>query len=104
MTTATMTRDVPFAEYLAIDALHFGALKVLDLSPLHYRHHLRAPREESEAMTLGRLVHGLVLSGVAPEDVAFYDGPVRRGKVWEAFAAEHAGKSIVLKSQMAAAS
>lgn len=91
---ATLTRGVPFADYLALAGEHFSSLKWLDMSPLHYRHALAHPVGESGAMTLGRLTHAIVLTPELPVDVAIYEG-TRRGRRWETFQAEHAGQTIL---------
>lgn len=49
-------------DYARIDAVNISTLKDLSrLSPLHYRHRLRTPREDSPALAFGRLVHCAVL-------------------------------------------
>lgn len=97
-------RGMSFGDYLAIEAAHFSTLKALDVSPLHYRHALhRDASEETDAMALGRIVHAMVLTGALPEDMALYEGKTRRGKEWEAFKAEHLGKTITRKSELTTA-
>lgn len=100
---ATITHGVSFADYCAIDALNFSALRHVETSPLHYRRARDFARRDSKAMQLGRLVHALILCPEAPPDVAIYEGKVKSGKVWDAFEAEHAGAFIVRRDELAKA-
>jgi hypothetical protein len=53
---------------------------------------------------IGKLVHQLFLEPhKAFENFAIYPGAVRRGKEWNAFKAEHEGKSILIQSEAALA-
>lgn len=95
----TITKDVPFAEYLARDSVHFSALKQIDISPATY---LRAAkgRSDTAALLVGRATHALVLEpDTASASVVVYPGAVRRGKAWDEFAAEHADKTILTRAQ-----
>jgi hypothetical protein len=90
-------------------------------SPLHYLHACENAREDSDTFRLGRLTHTLVLepARVASEYVVWdmdaaertlASMPVgkkppsltdkRRGKIWDAFEAAHAGLTIVTAEQM----
>lgn len=100
----SITKALPFDRYRALDAVHFGTLKHLDVSPLHYRHALSRPDVETDAMRLGRIVHAMILTGSLPDDMAAFDGKARRGKAWSAFVAEHEGKSVVRKVDLQVAS
>lgn len=52
----------PFAEYLAHPGVNISTLKeIWRMSPKHYQHLLRTPREDSAAFAFGRLVHVRVL-------------------------------------------
>jgi hypothetical protein len=83
------------AAYDAIAAVRWSHLKHMDRSPLHYRHATTAPRRDTPAFRFGRAVHVLCLE---PErwaaDYVTWDG-IRRGKSWDAFEAEHAGREIL---------
>lgn len=50
-----------FSDYLAIDAEHWTALKVILDSPLAYAAAKKAPRVDTAAMAIGRAVHVAVL-------------------------------------------
>lgn len=105
MTThsAKMTHGLPFDAYLALPSMHFSALRHIDKSPLHYRHALAHDRADTTALRVGRAAHALILSGNAPADVAVYEGPVRRGRAWDAFAAENEARLILNRSELARA-
>lgn len=76
--------------------VHFTTLKAISKSPLHYLTALGG-REDTAAMRLGRLVHTIVLGG--PPSVV-WNGD-RRGKAWESFAEENAGREIVTQKEVA---
>lgn len=100
--------DVPYSDYEAERALRVSALKLLDRSPAHYR---AAPWTETAALRLGTAAHAAVLE---PErfaaDFAVWDrrtdsgrSAPRSGKAWDAFQAEHAGRTIITESERAQA-
>jgi len=75
-------------------SVRFSRLKQIAQSPAHYRY--AADRADdaspgSPAMARGRAVHAVVLG----TPYAVWDGPVRRGKEWDAFALEHAGVPVM---------
>ena len=72
--------------------VRFSRLKLMQLSPAHYRD---ATVEETSAMERGTAVHSILLGG-AP--VMYYPGPVRRGKEWDAFEAANAHAQILTRS------
>ena len=78
--------------------VRFSNLRLMAKSPAHYRAALDGEREDTLAMRLGRLVHALVLGG----DYLVWDG-TRRGKEWDRFAEENAGREIVTASELAQA-
>lgn len=57
----SIVHDMPFADYLAMDALSCSALKHFARSPAHYVAYKSQPQKDSPAFRLGRLVHGMVL-------------------------------------------
>lgn len=59
------------------EPLHFSRLKLMALSPAHYRHGYRT---ETRALGFGTIVHALVLGG----DAIVFDGE-RKGAAWSAF-------------------
>lgn len=64
--------------------LHFSALKLMAMSPAHYK---AGPQRDTRAMSFGTLVHALILGG----EVVVYDGE-RKGAGWHAFKALVAGE------------
>lgn len=70
--------------------LRFSTLKYMAQSPAHFRHACEHQLEPSRAMRIGTGTHAALLGG----SVAVYDG-TRRGKAWDAFAAENAGRDIL---------
>lgn len=58
-------RSIPFADYLALDAVSKSRLDPLcDGTPAHCYDAMIAPREETEALLIGRAYHTLTLEGV----------------------------------------
>lgn len=76
--------------------VRWSTLKAMGRSPAHYLEGLLRPRERNRALDVGTIVHDMVLGG-GPE-VVVYPGAQRRGKAWDAFELEHAGKLIVTPS------
>lgn len=89
-----------YAEYRALEAVNISSLLHLAKSPLHYRHALEHGGKESAALTAGRLVHMAVLE---PDryaaEVAIWDGAVRRGKAWDQWQLDNAGKVHATESE-----
>ena len=69
---------LPFADYLAIDALSASGMKRLLQSPLHYQADRLVARKPSAAMNFGIAAHLLTLEPdrFALEDAAATDGVV----------------------------
>ena len=100
-----MTR-LTFDEYRASPGLNISALKHLRHSPQMFIHRLENP-DSSPAMQFGTLAHLLTLEPSRSDEVVPWTkrsetGAMspRRGKDWEAFKAEHAGKLIVTLDEM----
>jgi hypothetical protein len=70
--------------------VRFSRLKNMSRSPAHYLHSLTA-EYDSKAMRLGRLTHHLVFG---TSGYVVFPGGARRGKTWDAFAADHSGLDI----------
>lgn len=94
-------------EYDLIDAVNYSTLKEIAKSPLHYRHRLLNPKEQTRAMELGTAGHVTVLE---PERVielyAVYEGTKKRNSTeWKEFeaAADKEGKTALKRSEMNAA-
>jgi hypothetical protein len=92
----------PREQYDAIKAVSVTRLKELKRSPQHYAHFLEHPKR-TDALTLGTATHVAVLE---PErfskDFAIWNRRTeadamapRRGKAWDEFCNEHAGKTIL---------
>ncbi len=77
-----------------------SGLKQLLRSPAHYQAYLKAPDKDSEARRFGRAVHALLLEAQVFNDkfTVWTDG-ARRGKKYDEFAAQHAGKTILNESE-----
>jgi exodeoxyribonuclease VIII len=89
---------LPFPAYLSLHAAHFSAIKEIDVGPEHYAHALANEREETDALRAGRAVHSLILTPDAG-DVVIWTGKARRGKAWDEFAEEHAGRTILTDAE-----
>lgn len=76
--------------------IRYSHLRAIARSPMHYRAAVEAPREQTPAMRMGTIVHGLVLGGGT---TVVYDGE-RRGKAWAEFAAAHEGREIVTAAEV----
>lgn len=82
-----------YADYDRIEAVRASRLKRMAQSPLHYR-----DAHDSDTAERGflRAIHCLILQPDRyGEQFAVFDGKVRRGKAFDAFEAEHAGKTIL---------
>ena len=81
--------------------------KILDYydgSPRLYRYALGHRTEATDAMVLGLAFHTLALEPETFDDCyAVWDGARRYGKVWDAFVAEHEGKTILRAKDIAKA-
>lgn len=89
--------------YEDIDAVNWSTLRYMKQSPLHYKHAVDNPREDTTRFGIGRAIHTAILQ---PErltlDYVVFDGARRAGKAWDAFEAENAGKTILKRDEMAA--
>jgi hypothetical protein len=96
--------DLSYDDYADIAAVRWSDLRLLDESALKYRHGLTHPREDTAALSLGRLTHTAVLEPeLIDSDYAVYLGAVFRGREYDAFVDEHPGKTIVHVIEMAEA-
>lgn len=83
------------SEYAAIAGINWSALKHMRESPIAYLTAKQAPQKDSDALTLGRLMHAMVFEPlVVSEEYAIWDGD-RRGKEWAEFKAKNEGLTIV---------
>lgn len=103
----TITRNIPEAEYRAIDAINVSALVHMDRSPAHFIHAYRHPTR-SAAMDLGTLAHMAILEPRRFGSEVVRGAPInpktgepygRDTKAWSAFEAEHPGKRFVTDAE-----
>jgi exodeoxyribonuclease VIII len=95
-------RQEPDADYRAAHGLNWSRLKVLDKSPLHYKHAIDHPRADTPALSLGRAFHAALLE---PDRYAaeFRVWPgSRAGRVWEAVQANLSADRVVFFADVAA--
>ena len=92
------------SNYFDIDAVNWSTLKLMRDSPLHYKHYLAEPFEQTPQMALGRVTHTLVFEPeLFDDEYVVWECGDRRGKEWAEFKAEHASKTIFKPAEMAAA-
>ena len=90
-------------DYERIPAANFSTLKEIlpPKTPAHYRQKLLGQDVDTTPKKLGRCKHMAVFE---PErfkaSIAVWDGKVRNGKVWKAFAKANAGLEILTKSEV----
>lgn len=92
-------------EYDRIRAVNQSSLKpLIQKSPKHYAHKRTHPFASTRSQFRGTAAHSAVLE---PEkfaaDYAVYGGPRRSGKVWDAFEAANASKTILKEEEHAEA-
>jgi len=93
-------------DYRAVKAINISSLKYMRHSPSMYQYRLQHA-QESDSMAFGTLAHLLTLEPHRFErDVAVWTSRTeagamspRRGKAWDAFVAEHAGKTLVTENE-----
>jgi len=77
---------IRFEQYDLIERVRWSELKEMKRSPAHYRHRKLQPREDTDALKLGRAVH---LAAFEPERFrhryVVWDMGTRRGKDWDSF-------------------
>lgn len=82
-------------DYFGIDAVNWSTLKYMRESPMHYRHALAVPREDTPAFALGRVTHTLVFEPEKFEaEYVIWEGGKRQGKEWTAFRDDHPDQTI----------
>ena len=90
----SMSTDDTYAAYAAQRGLNWSRLKLARTSALHF--HATPPRPDTSTLGMLRAVHSLVLE---PEnfdrDFAVWTGKTRRGKAFDEFNEQHAGKTIL---------
>jgi hypothetical protein len=87
-------------EYDRLPRVNWSNLKLLDISPAHYRQALLTPWEDSDFKKLGRACHIAVYE---PElfnsKCVVWHGKARRGVDWEKFVDEHPDDEILTEHQ-----
>ena len=85
------------------EPIHWSTLKSIARSPAHYLWAASHQFVATASMRIGTAVHSIILGESTP--VRVFDGAARRGKEWQAFAAEitDARTTILLRSEMAIA-
>jgi exodeoxyribonuclease VIII len=103
---AELIHNLPFADYLAIDAVSNSGLKHFARSPAHYRHAIANQKPSTPTQALGTHVHGLLLEpdayryAVAPT----VDKRTKAGKAeLSAFISASKGAHVVSEEQHALA-
>lgn len=77
-----------------------SALKKMLRSPAHYRAYLNEEDKDTAARMFGRAVHALLLERPRfPDKFAIWTGGRRVGKVFDAFEAANAGKTILTEDE-----
>jgi hypothetical protein len=101
ITYPSIRTDVDRAAYDGIkDAVNWSKLKWFGRTPLHFRHYLNEPPDDTDDMKVGRCLHIGVFEPERYESaVVVWDGGRRAGKDWEAFKALHAGKEILTENE-----
>ncbi len=79
--------------------VHFSQLKAMARSPRHYAHACKSQNEPTRAMRVGTAVHHRVLGERSDRPLEVFPGAVRRGKEWDAFAAERSMTEILTQPE-----
>lgn len=91
-----MTQDfwpnLSYEQYDQIDALRFSDLKWLERSPQAYIYHRDNKMPPTQPMIIGNAAHKAILEPTCTE-FAVFTGPVRRGKIYDAWKEQNAHKT-----------
>lgn len=86
--------------YDNIDAIRWSVLKHARVSLLQYRHAADNPESDNARFGIGRAIHSAILEpDKLAEQYVVFEGARRAGKAWDAFAAEHDGKTILKRDE-----
>lgn len=97
-------QQVPRDEYDRMGRLNWSRLKILGRSGAHFNHAMLQPFADSDPMRLGRITSLAVFEPDRfVEEVAIFEGKVRRGKEWEAFLDQFPDSEIVTEAMHAQA-
>lgn len=84
--------NIPFAEYIEIDAHNFSSLKHLARSPLSYRYHRDNEKPPTAAMVIGNAAH-LAILHPSLANFAVWPGPgIRAGNLYKDWCAANEGR------------
>lgn len=83
-----------YEEYAAMPGWRFSHIKEMDKSPLHVQH-ARRTEDDADHFRIGRALHSLVLEPDTFDGKYVMYAERRSSKAWDAFAAEHADKTIL---------
>lgn len=96
-----IVENLSFEEYKNHEALSMGSLMCIDRSPAHFKYYFENPKEETEAMLLGRATHSFLLEPerfnkeyfIAPHEVNL---TTNKGKeAWADFEIAALGRQII---------
>lgn len=88
--------------YFKQPGTNWSLLKLIDDSPLAYRHAMENPRADSATLATGRLVHTLVFEPAKfGDEYAVWEGGDRRGNAWKEFEASNADRTIFKPNEIA---
>lgn len=96
--TATITYDMPESVYHARPEFSRSDAHCIHMEGLYvYEHRKRFPKEPTDAMLIGTILHNLALTSGEPDYAIWDSDKPRRGKEWDAFRkdAADAGREIV---------
>lgn len=104
----TIDETMPSNDYHAIPNIFSSSqLKtIIESSDLFYKKYITKEigRESIPAFDVGTYFHTSILEpDKLNEECAVYDGPIRRGKAWDAFAEANKGKAIITQQELAQA-
>lgn len=92
-----IVQNLPFAEYIKLEAEHSSGLKRMLQSPMHYR---TPPTGDKDTFRSGRAVHmALTDMDRFAADFTVWTGGRRYGKTWDAFCEANASKTILTQQQ-----
>lgn len=89
--------DQSLNDYLALPGVRVSTLAMGCTSMKHLYHAMHAGDSSTRDQIVGTIVHAHLFGGL--NQIAVYTGAVRRGRAYDAFAAENDGMLIVLKSE-----
>lgn len=90
-----ISRQMPAAEYHARPETSNSQLKKLAITPADYKWAKENQLQSTDALEFGHVFHTLLLEPQLLDQQCVEYPDRRAGKVWEAFKAKHAGKTIL---------